>query len=783
MAIDKDFVIKNGLQVNENLIFADPDTDKVGIGTTTANRKLVVIGDAEVSSNLSVGTTISGQRSVVTGVATAQSGLDVGVGGTVLGVSVINKQVGINSTNPVYTMDLLGPVSTGQTAAYIFGDVEVTGSIKAASLSGQISAGGTVGFTNVTVDNKLIANNAEVFTKFNIDDNGNKFRFLAAGDPPGIGFTQNTDNPEIYLQRGQNYRFVVDAGGFPFYIKSEPTANLSDQFNRGVEGNGAQVGIVTFKVPFDSPNKLYYQASNISGMGGTIYINNDYKDLEVGILTVTSFLDSNTQADFEQIYVSGIGTVNNLKGPQGFSVSAGILTVRQDQTALIGVSTGTDKINVDQATSGTYQLVFSGQDQSAYQQLYIDGDNSQLSWDASTNELSALRFIGNLSGIATGADNINIDATGGNTEFQITFSDPGTYGYQRQYIDSESGRFTYNPSTNTLSVTNITATTVTAGLAGTATNADNINVDEKNDDTDYQVLFSDNQGAGYQRPYIDSDSGQFKYNPSTQTLTAENIAGAGDNITNLDGSNISQGTIDADRIPDASTTAQGVSQLYNTYPPISTSTTEATTPNLVKQVYDEAIGVIPADTKMVFYQSNAPTGWTKITTHNNKAIRVVSGTGGGTGGNTAFTSIFSSSRSVPLLQHSHNANASNQTANHSHTVNANTTSGGGHAHNISDPGHNHSYQRAGADTVEKGNRSNNARGLGFQTRETWPNQTTGINVSSSGSNHGHNISANAGNNNANHKHNISIGNNGESGASMNFSVNYIDVIICNKDTY
>ena len=49
MAIDKDFVIKNGLQVNENLIFADPDTDKVGIGTTTANRKLVVIGDGEVS--------------------------------------------------------------------------------------------------------------------------------------------------------------------------------------------------------------------------------------------------------------------------------------------------------------------------------------------------------------------------------------------------------------------------------------------------------------------------------------------------------------------------------------------------------------------------------------------------------------------------------------------------------------------------------------------------------------------------------------------------------------
>ena len=96
----------------------------------------------------------------------------------------------------------------------------------------------------------------------------------------------------------------------------------------------AQVGVVvTFKVPFNAPNKLYYQAINTFGMGGTIYINNDYKDLEVGILTVTQFLDSKLRGtDFDNIYVSGIGTINNLKGPQDFSVSAcGILTVRQDR--------------------------------------------------------------------------------------------------------------------------------------------------------------------------------------------------------------------------------------------------------------------------------------------------------------------------------------------------------------------------------------------------------------------------------------------------------------------
>lgn len=51
---------------------------------------------------------------------------------------------------------------------------------------------------------------------------------------------------------------------------------------------------------------------------------------------------------------------------------------------------------------------------------------------------------------------------------------------------------------------------------------------------------------------------------------------------------------------------------------------------------------IPAGTKTNFFQAAAPTGWTQCTTHNNKAIRIVSGTGGGTGGSVAFTTAFAS---------------------------------------------------------------------------------------------------------------------------------------------
>jgi microcystin-dependent protein len=52
-------------------------------------------------------------------------------------------------------------------------------------------------------------------------------------------------------------------------------------------------------------------------------------------------------------------------------------------------------------------------------------------------------------------------------------------------------------------------------------------------------------------------------------------------------------------------------------------------------------GSFPSGTVMLFQQTSAPTGWTKLTTHDNKALRVVSGTAS-TGGSTGFSSVFAS---------------------------------------------------------------------------------------------------------------------------------------------
>jgi hypothetical protein len=54
--------------------------------------------------------------------------------------------------------------------------------------------------------------------------------------------------------------------------------------------------------------------------------------------------------------------------------------------------------------------------------------------------------------------------------------------------------------------------------------------------------------------------------------------------------------------------------------------------------YSDA-GTFASGTVIPFFQASAPTGWTQNTTHNDKGLRVVSGTGGGNGGTVSFSSM------------------------------------------------------------------------------------------------------------------------------------------------
>jgi len=112
-------------------------------------------------------------------------------------------------------------------------------------------------------------------------------------------------------------------------------------------------------------------------------------------------------------------------------------------------------------------------------------------------------------------------------------------------------------------------------------------------------------------------------------------------------------------------------------------------------------------TAVLFQQTSAPTGWTKQTTHNDKALRVVSGTAG-SGGSSAFSTVFGKTATdgftlttAEIPVHSHiagpgqtfiygdgsslfgvtgGANAYYPTAQS--TATANSGSGGSHAHGM-----------------------------------------------------------------------------------------------------
>ena len=75
---------------------------------------------------------------------------------------------------------------------------------------------------------------------------------------------------------------------------------------------------------------------------------------------------------------------------------------------------------------------------------------------------------------------------------------------------------------------------------------------------------------------------------------------------------------------------------------------------------------IAAGSLMLFQQTSAPTGWTKQTTHNDKALRIVSGAAS-SGGSTAFSSVMVSKTPAGTVDNTTLTTA--QLASHGHSYN------------------------------------------------------------------------------------------------------------------
>jgi hypothetical protein len=193
----------------------------------------------------------------------------------------------------------------------------------------------------------------------------------------------------------------------------------------------------------------------------------------------------------------------------------------------------------------------------------------------------------------------------------------------------------------------------------------------------------------------------------------------------------------------------------------------------------EAAGDFPAGTITIFIQASAPSGWTQVTSQNNKAIRVVNGNGGGTGGSVSFTSTFTSvpvTGSVSFSGLSVSGGSTNNVSQSpSGSVQLNGLNVGGSSISTGQmPGHSHTYSRRPPGQNQSGNSG------GVNNNETVTTSGTG-----GGGAHNHSVSGSGSfsGNNMSHSHNVNAsvsGNGSFSGNPINLNLQYVDAILCSK---
>ena len=95
MAVNRNFVVKNGLQVNTSLLFVDSSTNRIGIGSTVPSTVLDVVGGiAATDLKLTGISTISGAIYGDGGVAAVQ----IGTGISIAGITTLAGSGGITTT-------------------------------------------------------------------------------------------------------------------------------------------------------------------------------------------------------------------------------------------------------------------------------------------------------------------------------------------------------------------------------------------------------------------------------------------------------------------------------------------------------------------------------------------------------------------------------------------------------------------------------------------------------------------------------------------------------------
>jgi hypothetical protein len=174
-------------------------------------------------------------------------------------------------------------------------------------------------------------------------------------------------------------------------------------------------------------------------------------------------------------------------------------------------------------------------------------------------------------------------------------------------------------------------------------------------------------------------------------------------------------------------------------------------------------GEFPSGTVLLFQQTNAPTGWTKLTTHNNKALRVVSGAAG-SGGTSDFTTVFTSRTPTGSVSVSGSIGSTTTTG----SVSVSGSVGYTTLSTSQMPSHSHySY--------DVGYGGGLSSGADFNGSVYTASSSAG-----GGQSHNHDFYGSGSFSGNSHSHSFS-GSGSFTGSAMDFAVQYVDIILASKN--
>ena len=264
------------------------------------------------------------------GIVTARTGIKVLAGGAdISGVVTATTFSGSGAS--------LTSIPAGQLTGTV-ADARLT-TVSSSKLSGALPAISGANLTNLPAPTPA---DTDVQVTYDISDNSNNYRIT------GPGYDASENNPDLYLVRGQRYRFINGTGSsHPFRIQSDTSGTA---YTDGV--SGSQSGTQDFNVQNDAPSRLYYQCTIHGGMIGNIYITGgaDWR--------MTDVATSATPEIFTNLNV-GIGTDN----PQyKLHVTGGAIDLNSSSTAFgDGVRVGKNiigysgqKLNISSQSNGIY---------------------------------------------------------------------------------------------------------------------------------------------------------------------------------------------------------------------------------------------------------------------------------------------------------------------------------------------------------------------------------------------------------------------------------------------